>query len=143
MLGTFCKDGLDDIAGTSCGKSNTYVLPMLISIQAPSGMLSLTRKPSAMKTLLGGETPNMKEALTTNLLRIGGSEESKNASHEVCCICLDSLLKEGIERQTLPCDHTLHEQCIPEMRRHGAMGRCPLCRESHAGFAQLLALLVS
>lgn len=46
------SNGLDDIAETGCGKSITYVLPMLISIQAPSGKLSLTRKPSAMKTLL-------------------------------------------------------------------------------------------
>ena len=68
---------------TSCGKSNTYVLPMLICIRAPSGLLSLTSKPIAMKTLLDDETPNMTEALTTNLLRIGGSEKSKNASHEL------------------------------------------------------------
>lgn len=49
------SNGLDDIAETGCGKSITYVLPMLISIQAPSGKLSLTRKPSAMKTLLGAK----------------------------------------------------------------------------------------
>ena len=44
-----------------------------------------------------------------------------------CCICLDSLDVGG--RQRLSCGHVLHENCVMEMRRHGASGRCPICRK--------------
>ena len=45
-----------------------------------------------------------------------------------CCICLESLLEGG--RQNLQCGHVTHEDCIREMRRRSASGRCPLCRET-------------
>jgi len=50
---------------------------------------------------------------------------------ERCCICLESLETPGFRCQRLPCSHTMHEQCINALRRHGATQRCPLCREDH------------
>lgn len=50
---------------------------------------------------------------------------------QTCCICLSSLETVGLGRHTLPCGHVLHDECVADMRRYGASGRCPLCRESH------------
>ena len=46
----------------------------------------------------------------------------------VCCICHESLLERG--RQTRPCRHVMHEDCVRKMRRFGASDKCPLCREA-------------
>ena len=34
-------------------------------------------------------------------------------------------------RQRPHCGHVMHETCVIEMRRRGASGRCPFCRERH------------
>eukprot|EP00933_Yihiella_yeosuensis_P004815 TRINITY_DN10920_c2_g2_i1.p1 TRINITY_DN10920_c2_g2~~TRINITY_DN10920_c2_g2_i1.p1 ORF type:complete len:594 (+),score=114.22 TRINITY_DN10920_c2_g2_i1:70-1851(+) len=47
---------------------------------------------------------------------------------ECCAICLESLETPGRGCQRLTCGHTLHEHCIIEMRRHGLLGKCPVCR---------------
>jgi len=46
-----------------------------------------------------------------------------------CAICLDKLSNEAGEPiQTLSCKHQFHHECINQMRRHGVMQVCPLCR---------------
>ncbi|CAE8696273.1 unnamed protein product [Polarella glacialis] len=62
---------------------------------------------------------------------------------DTCCICLESLDSPGRGRQALPCQrrHMLHEDCITEMRRHGASGYCPLCREELGGLEPFQVLL--
>ena len=57
-----------------------------------------------------------------------GRDPSSNAKPTsfccfLCCICLERLAATGLGRQTLPCGHTLHEQCIIDMARRGASGR--------------------
>merc|ERR1719162_2918923 len=47
-----------------------------------------------------------------------------------CCICLESLEKPGLGRQTLACGHMMHENCVTQMRRKGASGQCPICCEA-------------
>ena len=56
-------------------------------------------------------------------------------------VCLSSLETVGLGRQTLPCGHVLHEQCITDMRRYGASGRCPLCRQVHGDLTPVQELI--
>lgn len=68
--------------------------------------------------------------------------EIESINSEACCsICLQSLEMERLGRQTLPCGHVLHEQCVVEMRRRGSSGCCPLCRQSHAELTPLQVLV--
>ncbi|CAE8623806.1 unnamed protein product, partial [Polarella glacialis] len=62
---------------------------------------------------------------------------------DTCCICLESLDSPGRGRQALSCQrrHMLHEDCVTEMRRHGASGHCPLCREELGGLEPFQVLL--
>jgi len=60
---------------------------------------------------------------------------------EQCCICLESLHKPGLGRQSLPCGHIMHESCITVLRRKGASGRCPICREAHNELTPVQVLL--
>lgn len=43
--------------------------------------------------------------------------------------------------QALPCGHVLHEQCVTDMRRRGASGRCPHCREAHTDLTPVQTLI--
>ena len=61
----------------------------------------------------------------------GSAPSARADAADHCCICLDSLDAEGLGRQCLPCGHVMHENCVAELRRRGASGRCPLCRQSH------------
>ncbi len=61
---------------------------------------------------------------------LASSARADAADH--CCICLDSLDAEDLGRQWLTCGHVMHEQCVAELRRRGASGRCLLCWQSHA-----------
>jgi len=58
-----------------------------------------------------------------------------------CCICLEDLETPGLGTQVLQCAHVLHERCVTELRRLGASGCCPLCREAHADLTPVQVLV--
>lgn len=49
-------------------------------------------------------------------------------ANDCCAICLSSL--EGGSCQRLVCGHCFHAECISELRRHGVLSLCPLCRNA-------------
>jgi hypothetical protein len=53
-------------------------------------------------------------------------ETSKVDESSECPICLD-LLSQGT-LCTLPCKHEFHRKCVEELRKHGVLQACPLCR---------------
>ena len=53
----------------------------------------------------------------------GAAEEIHSGE---CPICLD-FLSEGT-LCTLPCQHDFHRECVEELRKHGVLQACPLCR---------------
>ena len=67
--------------------------------------------------------------------------DSNGNDVDQCCICLESLEADGLGRQWLSCGHATHKLCIAELRRRGASGRCPLCRESIADLTPVQVLL--
>jgi len=58
----------------------------------------------------------------------GVTEMTLQPPDSTCCICFEILSSSGV--QQLSCGHVLHEKCVREMRRFGAIGRCPLCRHA-------------
>jgi hypothetical protein len=59
----------------------------------------------------------------------GGSaaEETSKVDESIeCPICLDFLSRGTL--CTLPCKHEFHQECVEELRKHGVLQACPLCR---------------
>jgi hypothetical protein len=52
-------------------------------------------------------------------------EEGDNGE---CPICLEVLSAGTL--CILPCEHEFHQKCLEELRKHGVLQACPLCRES-------------
>ena len=94
--------------------------------------------PIAQQSARGLALPRL---LGTRLAQMASSTDAPADAAGECCICLESLDTKGLGRQWLPCGHAMHELCVRELRRHGASGRCPLCRASHADLTPVQALL--
>ena len=51
---------------------------------------------------------------------------AKGGKSEKCPICFEPVSDETL--CTLPCEHEFHQQCVDDLRKHGVLQACPLCR---------------
>ena len=69
------------------------------------------------------------------------STPSEQDAPDICCLCLERLDIPGFGCQRLSCGHTMHEQCITELRSKSGSDRCPLCAQSHDDLLPVQAFL--
>jgi hypothetical protein len=55
------------------------------------------------------------------------TDDNANKKGE-CPICFEFLLGPDGTLCTLPCKHEFHQECVEELRKHGVLQACPLCR---------------
>ena len=59
---------------------------------------------------------------------------------QLCCICHDALLQEGMECEALACGHVFHKECLTQCREVGGFvgAWCPFkCHDSTTGARQV------
>jgi len=89
----------------------------------------------------GSQKVDKEQSGSSQKVETGQAGSSQTMEKDKCVICLQDLETLGLGRQTLACGHTLHEECVLEMRRLGASGCCPICREAHSDLLPMQQML--
>jgi hypothetical protein len=67
--------------------------------------------------------PQTHQAHYSNLC---ATKDAERGERDECPICFECLLDGTL--CTLPCEHEFHRECVEELRKHGVLQACPLCR---------------